>query len=309
MAERVETSAAPQETLVRDLSSRIQSVATLVFEDAEVTRWDQLLPYRVGKVMVAGREMIYRLEGQNYAKGRGASFSLTEELGKSAKISGFSLLIEPTLKVIRDETLFGKLFGVREHIEEIKLSFEEGASFDYRAGTKAEGAVLRSEITIFNRGSRLALEQAHQRGLLTNPELKDPHFYGGITGGVKDGRFAFVIVVSAENHVKGEEVKALVVREFTPTAEDGQRVYLGETLESRTVMDLPEPFRVNPEANEQTKRQRGRVLAGRINRYLPNQFTEQQVRQMLGNILEGKIFCAGVWNPLEITGARRVSKK
>jgi len=39
MAERVEASAAPQETLVRDLSSRVQSVASLVFDNASVERW------------------------------------------------------------------------------------------------------------------------------------------------------------------------------------------------------------------------------------------------------------------------------
>src|SRR3989344_1064535 len=309
MIERLETSAALQETLVQELSSKVENLARVVFADAEVTRWDQLLPYRIGRVIIAGRELIYRLEGQNYEGGKVASFSLAEDLGKSAKITGISLLVKPTLKVIRDESLVGKLFGITEHVEEITLNFEEGASFDYRAGTKVKGTALTNELIIFNRSGQLTLERIFQYGLLTNPELKGPHFYGGITGDVKDGKFVFVIVVAAEDHVKGENVRAAVSREFTQPSDSDQKVYVGETLESRIVMDLPKPFRVNPEVTEQTKSQKGRALAGRINRYLPNQFTEQQVRQMFGNILEGTIFCAGVWNPLEVTGARRVSKK
>lgn len=334
-----ETRSAPYQPVTDVLPLRITQKVTAVLESAGISNWNLLQTGSHGKVEISGKRLSYLVSGRADHDQKVATISLIDNIGKSASTTDIQFHVTPEAQFVPSGSKLGRLFNRKTLVEDIRLSLKEGTTYSYEAGKKHNVMTLANvmapefafnpfeimlgdaigtqvdpavsgEITLIDQEGKPVLQRIRQFAALNNPELAEPLFAGQFIGAPqKNGQFNFVIEVVAFDVVAGKFVRSGVQREFSPKEEDGTTRYEGKTFAARTVAPLPEPYLVKPKDDETVRVERGRLHSGRIERYLPDSFTHEEVAQMLSNIIEGKIFTVGVWNPLDITGARRVSKK
>ncbi len=321
-----------------EVSTRVQSIISSVLEKADIEERRQLTTGISGEVDLYGQTVPYNLRASSKDGSMVATLRLTDEKERSAKVSKIEFIVTPHTKLVRPEgSWLRRVFSTGEYAFAIETNFDRGTVLSYESGRKTDNLIdnvmspdipntplthmtreffgvtvdpaVDSSIVLINEAGRPAISRIRQRSYITNPGLAYPHLMGQIEGAMtKTGDFIFVMGAIAIDQLGEDDVAAFAYRRYLPTTTKSGVVYQGETIGLEVISPLPDPVRVTPPSDEVALTDRGRKNAGRIEVRLPRRFSVEQVSQMLANLLEGRVFTAGVWNPLEVTGSRRASK-
>lgn len=228
---------------------------------------------------------------------------LLEEFGASARRKTIEFLVEPQSRFIPGPSFLDRLFKTGHWEESLESTFDKGIGFKYLTGKKGEVPALLSKFTFWksqaNESQSPRVFEVNQSALLGNPE-KGPEIRGYYAGAIYEIGFCFAIGLDLNERVKGKSVISNLIKSYTPSQEGGA-IYNGHTNRMKVIQELPDPLKVQPSRSEMSRVRKGRVNGGLLEENLPKTFTLDQAVKMLDNIIEGKVFTAGVWNPRQLS--------
>ncbi len=207
-------------------------------------------------------------------------------------------------------------------IIDYKVESEKGFGYKYEAGRRLEGYVedvreidafipaITSEISLIQDGDEVRVESVKQIAKLNNTAVGSVSCEAKLIGCVTENKFGFVIDVLSAEDVSGKRVKSSFMKVYEPIMQtDGEIKFVGHDIGVEVEYDMPEPFTIKVKEDEDAQVKKGRATSARISRFMPKNFSQEEARRMFANVVEGKIFTAGVINTLELAGVRNASKK
>lgn len=147
-----------------------------------------------------------------------------------------------------------------------------------------------------NEGQEPKLVGAMQQGLLTNPNRESEGLDLETNLSMDAGKPKFSFDFKFRAPYKGKNVITHVKKTFVFDEERNAHLSFGARGFSEE--EMPEFISASTQEDLQRKRFAD-AHARRIYRLTPNEFSEQEVDQILSNIIEGRVATTGVWNPLE----------
>lgn len=248
-----------------------------------------------------------------------SELKILDQKPKSAKVSRYMISVMPKTG-FRLKGFLGSKSDFK--IIDYKVESEKGFGYKYDAGRRLEDYVedgkefdafvpaISSQIILIEDGDDVRLESVTQDVKLNNAAVGLVSCEAMLIGRVIEDKFGFVIDVLSAEDVGGRRVKSSFMKAYEPIVQtDGEIKFIGHDIGAEVGYDLPEPFTSKVKEDEVDRFKKGRARSATIARFLPKNFSQEEARQMFANIVDGKMFTAGVINPLELAGVRCASKK
>lgn len=316
MSERETTLIDPTREQTRVFADRIMPVFLAVLDQVKSQHDLSADEKEVhGETQAWGKKLEYTVQTEIKEDGINcATITLAENKPKSVKVSRLLSLVIPKFQPAPEQARRFRFLGGGEEVkQEVGVSVRRGFIYEYEAGERGrkEETLIPSIETYLevrlNSSGRTILDWLSHRAMLSNPQLGDPRLELAVIGKVEEGKFRFGLGVYALDESQGEIVTGSFIKHYQPVSKPGKpTVYKGEAVVGQVYYPMPKPFNVEAKPEELEKFKLGRANSARLARYLPSQFTQDQVELMFANAISGKAFTTGVWNPLLVPGARRL---